>query len=168
MFEVIYYSWSGNTKKVAEVIAAELGVTAENVKKKRGLAKDSFVFLGSGCYASRPGKKLRRFIAENDFKGRQVALFGTSGDGKGNEVRAMEQLLKPKGAIIKSSFYCQGKTFFLFYRGHPSQKELANASKFAKQMKEAQTTKEEKAVGTKGRKNIRKPKQSKGKKKKKS
>jgi len=135
MFEVIYYSMCGNTKKVAEVIAAELGVKAESVKTKRELAKDSFVFLGSGCYANKPGGKLRKFIARNDFKGRQVALFGTSGNGKGDEVRAMEKLLKPKGALIRGSFYCKGKFLFLFNRGHPSNEELANTREFANEMK---------------------------------
>ena len=137
MFEVVYYSITGNTKKVAEVIAAELGVKAESVKAKRGLTKDSFVFLGSGCYADKPGGKLRKFIAENDFKGRQVALFGTSGSNEGAEVRAMEEMLKPKGALIRGSFYCQGKSWYLFYRGHPSNEELAKAREFAKEMKKS-------------------------------
>jgi len=135
MFEVIYYSMLGSTKKVAQAIAAELGVKAENVKAKKGLTKDSFVFLGSGYYASRPSSKLRRFIARNDFKGRQVALFGTSGDGKGNEVKAMAELLKPTGALIKGSFFCKGRFLFLFNRKHPSDEELASAREFAKEMK---------------------------------
>ena len=135
MFEVVYYSMTGNTKKVAEVIAAELGVKAESVKAKRELDKDSFVFLGSGCYASRPGRKLRRFIAKNDFKGREVALFGTSGNGEGHEVKTIEELLKPKGALIRGSFYCQGRSFFIFNRGHPSNEEMANAREFANEMK---------------------------------
>ncbi|GAH37533.1 unnamed protein product, partial [marine sediment metagenome] len=71
-----------------------------------------------------------------DFKGRQVALFGTSGAGKGNEVKAMAELLKPKGALIKGSFYCKGGFFFL-YRGHPSNEELANAREFANEMKKS-------------------------------
>jgi len=135
MFEVIYYSWSGNTKKVAEAIAAELGVTAESVKKKKELAKDSFVFLGSGYYAGKPGRKLRKFISRNDFKGRQIALFGTSGDGEGKEVKAMAELLKPAGTLIRGSFYCKGSFFFLFNRGHPTDEELAKAREFANEMK---------------------------------
>jgi len=137
MFEVVYYSITGNTKKVAEVIATELGIKAEDVKAKRGLTKDSFVFLGSGCYGYKPGGKLRKFIARNDFKGRQVALFGTSGSGEGNEVKAIEELLKPKGTLIRGSFYCQGKSWYLFYRGHPSNEELANAREFANEMKKS-------------------------------
>ncbi len=135
MFEVVYYSMCGNTKKVAEAIAAELGVKAENVKAKQELDKDSFVFLGSGCYANKPGGKLRKFIARNDFKGRQVALFVTSAKGNDDGVRAMEALLKPAGALIRGSFYCQGRTFFLFYRGHPSNEELTSARMFANEMK---------------------------------
>lgn len=144
MFEVIYYSKTGNTKKVAEAIAAELGVEAENVKAKKELAKDSFVFLGSGCYASKPGKKLGEFIKRNDFKGRQVALFGTSGAGIGLEVKAVEELLKPAGAIIKGSFYCKGKAWLLFNRGHPNSEELANAREFARKIKGQAESKGEK------------------------
>ena len=135
MFEVVYYSITRNTKKVAQAIAAELGVKAESVKQKKELAKDSFVFLGSGCYAGNPGGRMLKFIVSNDFKEKKVALFGTSGSGEGAEVRAMEELLKPTGALIRGSFYCQGKSFFLFSRGHPSQEELANARKFANEMK---------------------------------
>lgn len=135
MFEVVYYSMCGSTKKVAEAIAVELGVKAESVKAKGGLTKDSFVFLGSGCYAGRPGRKLRKFIARNDFKGRQIALFGTSGDGEGKEVKAMAELLKPAGALIRGSFYCKGSFFFLFNRGHPTDEELAKAREFANEMK---------------------------------
>jgi len=137
MFEVVYYSMTGNTKKVAEAIAAELGVKAENVKAKKGLTKDSFVFLGSGCYAGKPGGGLQEFIKRNDFKGRKVALFGTSAGGVGDEVRAIEELLKPTGALISGSFCCKGKAFLLLNRGHPSNEELANARKFANEMKKS-------------------------------
>ena len=137
MFEVVYYSMCGSTKKVAEAIAAELGVKAENVKAKEWLTKGSFVFLGSGCYAGKPGKELQKFIARNDFKGRQVALFGTSAGGGGDEVRVMEELLKLEGALLKGSFYCKGRFFFFFSRGHPSDEELAGAREFAKDMKKS-------------------------------
>jgi len=135
MFEVVYYSMTGNTRKVTEAIAAELGVKAESIKEKRELAKDSFVFLGSGCYADKPSGKLRKFIAGNDFKGRKVALFGTSGSGEGHEVKAIEELLKPMGTLIKGSFCCKGKSFLVFDRGHPSNEELASAREFANEMK---------------------------------
>jgi flavodoxin I len=58
MFEVVYYSKGGNTKKVAEAIAAELGVTIGDVTANKEPAEDCFLFLGSGCYAGRPGEEV--------------------------------------------------------------------------------------------------------------
>ena len=53
MFEVVHYSLCGNVKNVcqttkglAEVIALELGVRAEDITAKKGLTKDAFVFPG--------------------------------------------------------------------------------------------------------------------------
>jgi len=135
MFEVIYYSMSGNTRKIAETIAEELGVEAEEVKTKQEPGTDSFVFLGSGCYGSRPWKGMQEFIKRNDFKGRQVALFGTSASGVGSEVKAMEKMLTAESAFVKGSFYCKGKSFRLLNRKHPTDEELARAREFASEMK---------------------------------
>ena len=137
MFEVVYYSKAGNTRKVAEAIAAELDVSAEDVKTKGELAKDSFAFLGSGCYFPMPGRGFKKFIARNDFSGRKVALFGTSGDGKGSEVEALEKMVTAKGAKVVGKFYCKGKFLFFFNRKNPTPEELGNATKLAREMKNA-------------------------------
>ena len=137
MFEVVYYSMTGNTRKVAEVIAAELGVSAEDATTKQELAKDSVVFLGSGCYFPAPGKYLKKFISSNDFNGRKVALFGTSGNGRGSEVKALEEMVTAKGAKVTGKFYCKGKFLFFINRKSPTDEELENARKFAREMKEA-------------------------------
>jgi len=135
MFEVIYYSLTGNTRKVAEAIAAELDVSAEDVKTKGKLAKDSFVLLGSGCYFPMRGRGFKKFVARNYFDGRKVALFGTSGGGKGEEVEALEEMVTAKGAKVAGKFYCKGKSFFFISRKHPTSEDLENARKFARKMK---------------------------------
>jgi len=134
MFEVVYYSKTGNTREVAEVIAAELGVSAEDVKSKDKLDKDSFVFLGTGCYFPMPGRGFKKFISSNDFTDRKVALFGTSGGGKGSEVEALDKMVTAKGAKVAGKFYCAGK-FLFFHRKHPTAEDLENAKKFAREMK---------------------------------
>ncbi len=136
MFEVIYYSMTGNTKKVAEAIAAELDVSAEDVKTKGELAKDSFVFLGSGHYFPITGRGFKKFVASNDFNGRQVALFGTSAVGKGSEAEVLEKMVTAKGAKVADKFYCKGKFLFFINRKHPDNKDLENARKFARELKE--------------------------------
>ena len=112
MVEVVYYAMCGNNKSVcqttmelAEAIAVELGVKAEDIKTKDGLTKDTLVFLGSSCYGGKPDGKLAEFIAENDFKGRQVALFGTTLDSKSGKVKGVEKLLQPADALIKGNFF---------------------------------------------------------------
>ena len=130
--QVIYFSRKGNTKKVAETIASELGVIAEDVKNAK-LNDNSLVFLGSGCYGGKPGKIMTKFIEDNDFNSRNVALFGTSGGGEGVEVKEMENILIAKKVCIKGKFFCKGK-FFMFSRGRPNDDDLDDAKKFAKLM----------------------------------
>jgi flavodoxin len=109
-------------------------VNAENVHGKEELAENSFVFLGSGGYAGRLGRKLSASIRANGFKGKHVALFGTSGDGKGTQIQALEEFLEARGARIKGSFYSYGR--FLFRnRGRPEEEDLTRAGALANRMK---------------------------------
>lgn len=132
IIQVIYFSRKGSTKKVAEAIASELGVKAEDVKEAK-LDEEAFVFLGSGCYGSKPGKNMTRFIEDNTFKDRNIALFGTSGGGEGKEVKEMEKILETKQALVKGTYFCKGKFSFI-NRGHPDEEELDDAKKFAQDM----------------------------------
>jgi flavodoxin len=133
MYQVLFDSRGGNTRKLADAIAGELGVKATSVKGASLNPESDLIFLGSGCYGSKPGQDMVRFIETTDLSGRQVALFGTSGGGIGNEVKAMEEALKSKGARVRGSYYCKGK-FLLWSRGHPDQADLDAARKFAREM----------------------------------
>ncbi len=134
MASVLYYSMTGNTKKMASAIAEELGVKALSLKEAAKLPQDGVLFIGSGCYGDRPGEDMAKFIASNDFSGRKVALFGTSGAGAGKEVAAMAEAFKQKGANVIGSYYCKGKAFIVVNIGHPSKDELEGARKFAREM----------------------------------
>jgi flavodoxin I len=131
-FQVIFFSRKGSTKKVADAIASELNLESEDVKTAE-LKNDSMVFLGSGCYGGKPGKHITKFIENNDFKSRNVALFGTSGGGEGKETEAMETMLKDKNANIKGRYFCKGKAWFT-NKDKPSNEDLDDARKFAKKM----------------------------------
>ncbi len=134
MVSVIYYSMTGNTKKMAAAIAEELGVKALSVKEVPKLPKDGLLFIGSGCYGDKPGEDMAKFIGKNDFAGRKVALFGTSYRGEGLEVQAMVEALKPLGANIIGSYYCKGKAFIVANMGRPGREDLEGARKFAREM----------------------------------
>jgi flavodoxin I len=133
MSHVLYYSMTGNTKKMANAIARELGVEAKNIKTETGIPPEGILFLGSGSYGDKPAEDMTKFIAGNDFAGRKVALFGTSARGEGREVRGMAEALKQKGAIVLGSYYSKGKAFVVVNIGHPARDELDGARKFARE-----------------------------------
>jgi flavodoxin len=134
MSHVLYYSMTGNTKKMALAIAEELGIGATNAKSAPRVPDDGLLFIGSGCYGDRPGEDMAKFIANNDFTGRKVALFGTSGAGAGKEVQAMAEALKQKGAIVLGSYHTKGKAFVVANIGRPGKEDLEGARNFAREM----------------------------------
>src|SRR5512143_2366617 len=107
-FEVIYYSRGGNTKRLADAIAGELGVKAVDVKTAALSPDVNIIFLGSGCYGGKPGEDMVKFIQSGKLSGRKVALFGTSMGGIGKEVDEMAAALRQKGANVVGSYFCKG------------------------------------------------------------
>jgi flavodoxin len=134
MHQVLFYSRGGNTRKLADAIAGELGVKAADVRAASLDAGPGVIFLGSGCYGGKPGEDMMKFIEKNDFAGRNVALFGTSASGQGKEVQAMGDALKQKDANVTGSYYCKGQFLVIIRRGHPNEDDLAGARKFAGDM----------------------------------
>lgn len=134
MSHVLYYSMTGNTKKMANAIARELGVETKNIKTETAIPPDGLLFLGSGSYGDKPADEMLKFITDNDFAGRTVALFGTSARGEGKEVRGMAEALKQKGAIVAGSYFTKGKSFVIVNIGHPGTGDLEGARAFAREM----------------------------------
>ena len=130
---VLVDSRGGNTRKVANAIAEELGVKAENVPAS--LPDATILFLGSGTYGGKPGEAMIKFLESGNFSGRSVAIFSTSGGVAGAEkmISAMTDPLRQRGATILGAYQCRGKTFIVNW-GHPDRQDLENAKKFARDM----------------------------------
>ena len=75
-----------------------------------------------------------KFIDNNDFTNRSVALFGTSGSGVGAEVEFMKKLISDKNGRIVDSFFCVGQ-FWFTNKGRPIADDLTNAKNFAETLK---------------------------------
>lgn len=130
-------SRGGNTRKVADAIAGELGVSVGSIS---GTVPDGakILFLGSGVYGGKPGDAITKFISSGNFTGRNVALFATSGGAEGakNMMAMMADSVIQKGGTILGDYHCRGK-FLLTNRGHPNQEDLENAKTFAREMTKA-------------------------------
>lgn len=132
---VIVDSRGGNTRKVADAIAGELGVLVGDIRAP-GPEDAKLLFLGSGTYGGAPGIEMMKFVTDNTFTGKKAALFGTSGKAEGavKMIDAMEDALKRKGATVIGKWHCRGRMFVLFNRGHPDDQDLNSAKKFAREM----------------------------------
>lgn len=128
---VRYHSRSGNTKKVADVIAQTVDVQAQTCTVSVDESVD-LLFLGGSVYGFGLDEVTKNFIANlSPEYVKCVALFGTSAMVKtGN--REMAKLLKEKGiAVAAQDFHCRG-AFAFMHRGHPNQEDLERAAIFAR------------------------------------
>jgi len=116
---VVYDSVYGNTKKIAEIVAAELvkGIKVISVSdfKSKDLAGIDLLVVGSPILAFRPSEKTGKFLASlsaGQLKGVKAAAFDTrmpiffSGDAAKKIAAALKQagaeiIAEPRGFIVK-------------------------------------------------------------------
>lgn len=134
LIKVVFHSMTGNTKKIAEAIAREIGVNAEEVSHATVSDPIDVLFIGDGNYGSNIHATTRQFILGLDrSKVKHVAMFGTYG-GINTGVPKMKILLETQGlSVINEGFTCKGRAWWLINRKHPTETDLANARAFARQ-----------------------------------
>ena len=140
---VIYYSRSGNTEAMARQIAQKFNadivkITAEkyplDLKGWRSAGKDAdqkvtqvsikpeivdmekynLIFLGSPIWWFRPAPPLWTFVANNDFKGKNVVLFNTFNSRfKKEEIEEFKELVTKKGGRFLDHVYVRrGRVYY--------------------------------------------------------
>ena len=132
--KVMYNSRSGNTKKVAEVIAKTVGTSAVRIADNNNFDSADILFIGDGIYGFRPDKSTEMFIKTlNSDKVKNAVVFGTYG-GQTRAIYKMKELLKKQGInVYEESFGCKGK-FFIMHHKHPDVNDLKAAELFAKEV----------------------------------
>jgi flavodoxin len=133
--KLVYFSRGGNTRKVADVIAKELGITAiDVVKESPDVSGADLLIVGSGTYGGKAGKQMSAFLNNlAPVTGKQAACFATASGDSSKVIAAMKETLTSKGYKTVDSFTCFGK-LSLVKRGHPSEVELNKAKEFAKNL----------------------------------
>ena len=145
---IIYYSgYNGNTEKIAQFFAKEMGSELINIKDINDVdIKDyNLIGFGSGVYRESMAPQLFRLVENLNLRDKNVFVFSTSGVGIKFYNRKLIKLLESKGAINKGSFACKGsfvaqqftdkKLFGIIGRlsqGHPNDKDIKKAKKFIK------------------------------------
>ena len=135
---VVYFSRGKKTRKVAEVIAKELGTEAIDIKRQQPDASTAdLLVLGSGTYGGKPGKQLTAYL-ENlpTVNDKYAASFATGMWNPARNLTLMQEVLKAKGYKILEGFTCYGSWLFI-KRGHPNTEDLNKAQEFARQLRMA-------------------------------
>jgi flavodoxin len=113
---VVYYSWTGHTRQIAEAIAAELSADVEEIrevrpragwvayfrsvwealrsrsapigKPQKNASAYDLVVLGTPVWAGRVASPMRTYIAQERGRFARIALFCTEGGANGEKAMA--------------------------------------------------------------------------------
>ena len=129
---VIYYTKLGHSKKIAQAIANELNVQAQDVRDNPKLADLDRLYIVSGIYGGVSAPELLSYLKTLDPQQVKQALLLTSSAGKTTPATDVRAVLTDLGIpVMREEFTCQG-AIFLFAMGHPNKTDLQNAVAFAK------------------------------------
>lgn len=133
---VAYFSSTGNTRRVAEAIAAELEVEALPISAVGNSQEPTeLLLLGGAVYANHGHglhASLKAFIDGLDASKVQRAAIFATGFIQSEAISMMRwRLAKMNIPVADESFFCLGR-FALFNIGHPSREDLERAKKFAR------------------------------------
>ena len=127
---VRYCSRGGNTKKLADAIAAALGVEAESVERPLD-EKTDLVFLGSAVYANGVDESVKRFVRKNAENIGTLYNFSTAAVAP-STYKQVKKLADENGvALSEREYHCKGSFLFL-NQGRPNDGDVTRAVAFAK------------------------------------
>ncbi len=133
-YAVRYYTQTGNTKRLAEAIAEELGVQALPISAPI-TEKVDVLFLGNSYYAFTIAPEVREFVAglEKDKVGK-IINFGTAAM-MNSTYKKVRSVAATKGIpVLDREFHCKGE-FKGMNKGRPNEDDLKAARVFVKSIR---------------------------------
>jgi flavodoxin/ferredoxin len=142
---LIYFSQTGNTRKVAEAMAdafRQTGYVARTVSMKKATIQDAtaggLLGIGTPCFSSQAPTPVKAFLKTLPHLDKQRAfVFATSVGAPGRVLADLSHLLQNKGAEVIGGFLTRGEAHHpapcLIGRmpNRPNAEDLAHARSFA-------------------------------------
>ena len=133
-FAVRYYTKTGNTKRLAEAVAAELGVQVLPISEPVTEQAD-VLFLGNSYYAFNIDPEVRNFVASLDKeKVGKIVNFGSAAMLNSTYKKVKAEADKVGIPMDEREFHCRGE-FKGLHKGRPNEEDLNEAAAFARQFK---------------------------------
>ncbi|MBQ6594150.1 MAG: flavodoxin [Clostridia bacterium] len=130
---VRYYTKTGNTKRLAEAVAREVGVEALPISAPVSEPVD-ILFLGNSYYAFSIDPEVRDFIRGLD-RGRvgRIVNFGSAALLNSTYKKVKAEADKAGIPMDEREFHCRGE-FKGLHRGRPDENDLKAAAEFARRI----------------------------------
>ena len=133
-FAVRFYTKTGNTKRLAEAIAEELGVQALSIDKPVTEPVD-ILFLGNSFYAFTIDPEVRKFIASlSKDKVGKIVNFGSAALLNSTYKKVKAEAAKIRIPMDENEFHCKGE-FKMLHKGKPDENDIKAAREFARAYK---------------------------------
>ena len=134
-YAVRYYTKTGNTKRLAEAVAKELGVDALPISTPIE-EKVDVLFLGNSYYAFSIDPEVRSFVASLDReKVGKIVNFGSAAMLNSTYKKVKAEADKVGIPMLDKEFHCRGE-FKGLHKGRPNNEDLRAAAEFTKKIKE--------------------------------
>ena len=142
---IIYFSQTGNTKKVAKVMQSTLndsGHTTQVIPLRKATPADTtkadLIAIGAPCFAAQAPTPIKSFLHSlPNLNGKPAFVFATSGGAPGRVLYDMASILKKKDAKVLGGFLSRGEVFHPApcmigrFPGRPDMTDLETAKRFA-------------------------------------
>ncbi|MBO4799839.1 MAG: flavodoxin [Lachnospiraceae bacterium] len=133
-YAVRYYTKTGNTKKLADALAGELGVEARPISDPVTEPVD-LLFLGNSYYAFNIDPEVRDFVASLDKdKVGEIVNFGSAAMMNSTIKKVKAEADKVGIPVDSKEFHCKGE-FKGLHKGRPNEADLKAIADFARQYK---------------------------------
>ena len=132
-YAVRYFTMTGNTKRLAEAVAKELGVEALSIDQPID-EKVDVLFLGNSYYAFSIAPEVAAFVSSLDKeKVGKIVNFGTAAMLKSTFKKVRKVADKVGIPVLDQEFHCKGE-FKGIHKGKPDAADLAAAAAFARKI----------------------------------
>lgn len=141
---VVYYSRTGNTRKIASAIAEEIEAKLTRAEDAGDVGTFDLICVGTPVYGGGPAGPIKRYLYNlPELKGKRVVCFCTRAIMGGRRtIRFMKNALEAKDAEFIGGFISRASSGILFgfgpklwARSRPNEKDLERAKEFAKGLK---------------------------------
>ena len=138
-YAVRFYTKTGNTKRLAQAIAKELGVEALPLTSPITEPVD-ILFLGNSYYAFTIDPEVRSFIASlSKDKVGKIVNFGSAALLNSTYKKVKAEAEKVGIPMDEKEFHCKGE-FKMLHKGKPDDNDLRAAAEFAASYKNTPIT----------------------------